>query len=153
MWWHFVNSHTMSCWTRTPDKIITLFLRKNIFSRKSRFLKENSNNGTSRLGKALEEKFTILLVFCTSASVGRFFFVNNTLQALEPSTFRRNLRFNFSNETDFEPIFCTKQQRNANPFGSSPVCLTTRLKRSSLLNVYHMSYNKTPLPGSDNLLI
>ena len=56
----------------------------------------------ARMGKALKWKIYYCIgFFCTSVDVGCFLLLNKTLQAWDPPTFQRVLRFNFSYETDF----------------------------------------------------
>ena len=56
----------------------------------------------ARLGKALKWKIYYFIGFSARAStLGVFFIQTNTLQAWDPPTFPRILRFNFSYETDF----------------------------------------------------
>ena len=75
-------------------------------------------------------KFTILLVFLRKRRRWAFSFWNNTLQAWDPPTFARILRFNFSYETDFwANSFVAQKSSEMSPLsGSSPVFVSQPLK-------------------------
>ena len=87
-------------------------------------------------------KFTILLVFLRKRWRWAFSLIwTNTLQAWDPPTFPRILRFNFSyTKRIFEStVLLLKKAARCHPFLAVVRCLFhnhLRLKRSSLLNVY-----------------
>ena len=91
----------------------------------------------SRLAKALKWKIYHFLVCfsCASVDVGRFF--KNTLQALDPPTFRI-FRFTFGYGNDFQHEFCSKTARYRLFLAVVRCCVTTTLAAETfgLLNVY-----------------
>ena len=94
-----------------------------------------------KVGKGAQvENLLFYWFFCASVDVGRFLYLNNTLQAWDPPTFRGFFGLIFPTKRIFEPtVLLLKKAARCHPFLAVVRCLFhnhLRLKRSSLLNVY-----------------
>ena len=94
-----------------------------------------------KVGKGAQvENLLFYWFFCASVDVGRFLYLNNTLQAWDPPTFRGFFGLIFPTKRIFEPtVLLLKKAARCQPFLAVVRCLFhnhLRLKRSSLLNVY-----------------
>ena len=84
----------------------------------------------ARLGKAFKWKLDYLIgFFCASVDVGRFLYLNNTLQAWDPSTFRGFFGLNFPTKRIFcANSFVAQKSSEMSPLsGSSPVFVSQPL--------------------------
>ena len=102
-----------------------------------------------KVGKGAQvENLLCYWFFCASVDVGRFLYLNTTLQAWDPPTFRRFFGLIFPTKRTFEPtVLLLKKAARCQPFLAVVRCLFhnhLRLKRSSLLNVY-LNYNKSEI--------
>ena len=76
-----------------------------------------------KVGKGAQvENLLFYWFFCASVDDARFILLNNTLQAWDPPTFQRILRFNFSYETDFwANSFVAQKSSEMSPLSGSTV--------------------------------
>ena len=93
-----------------------------------------------KVGKGAQvENLQFYWFFCASVDVGRFLYLNNTLQAWDPPTFRGFFGLIFPTKRIFEPtVLLIKKAARCHPFLAIVRCLFHNhlwLKRSSLLNV------------------
>ena len=94
-----------------------------------------------KVGKGAQmENLLFYWFFCASVDVGRFLYLNNTLHAWDPPTFRGFFGLIFPTKRIFEPtVLLLKKAARCQPFLAVVRCLFhnhLRLKLSSLLNVH-----------------
>ena len=94
-----------------------------------------------KVGKGAQvENLLFYWFFCASVDVGRFLYLNNLLQAWDPTSFRGFLGLIFPTKRFFEPtVLLLKKAARCHPFLVRVRCLFhnhLRLKRVSLLKIY-----------------